>query len=146
MEVKIRKFQLSDMKELLEIEKFSFPKSPYSETTFLGWYEMAKDTFLVAEIEKKIVGYIIGFTGSEVGIIVSIAVDPNFRRKGIGTKLWEELLELFKSNHVKVARLEVRKSNLIAQKFYEKLGFKKIGIIRGYYENGEDAIVMVCKL
>jgi ribosomal-protein-alanine N-acetyltransferase len=146
VEVKIRKFQLSDMKELLEIEKFSFPKSPYSEATFLSWYEIAKDTFLVAEVEKKIVGYIIGFCGSEVGIVVSIAVHPNFRRKGIGTKLWKELLKLFKNNNVKIAQLEVRKSNSIAQNFYKKIGFKKIGVIKNYYENGEDAIVMVCKL
>jgi ribosomal-protein-alanine N-acetyltransferase len=146
VEVKIRKFQLSDMKELLEIEKFSFPKSPYSEDTFLRWYEIAKDTFLVAEVEKKIVGYIIGFCKNEVGIVVSIAVHPNFRRKGIGTKLWGELLKLFKNNNVKIARLEVRKSNSIAQNFYKKIGFKKIGTIKNYYENGEDAIVMVYEL
>jgi ribosomal-protein-alanine N-acetyltransferase len=146
MKVEIANFKLRDLEELLEIEKFSFPKSPYDKKTFLMWYNVAKEGFFVARIDKKIVGYIIGYKNGKTGVLVSIATHPEFRGKGIGTKLWERLVQFFNESGVKKVKLQVRKSNFVAQKFYENLGFKKAGIKKGYYENGEDAISMELSL
>ncbi|MHC1567948.1 MAG: ribosomal protein S18-alanine N-acetyltransferase [Candidatus Syntropharchaeia archaeon] len=131
----IRKFRKSDLRRILEIEKEAFPKSPYDIFTFSYFYRIYPDFFLVHE-EREITGYII--FNPEDGHIASIAVHPDYRRRGIGTKLVEEV---FKRTGRK-AYIEVRESNKGAQEFYKKIGFRKKGIISKYY-GSEDAIVMV---
>jgi len=133
----IRKFKGEDLEEILRIEKTSFPKTPYDELTFIYYVGMYPDNFLVymEESSDKILGYIIFRPG---GHIVSIAVDLPYRRRGIGTKLMQEVLKVSYGN----AMVEVRVSNKIAQMFYKKLGFIGSGSIPGFYEN-EDAIVMI---
>ena len=132
----LRKFKLSDLERILEIEQQSFPKSPWSRLQFLYCYKKSPDGFLVYELGKKIVGYVV----FNQGHIQSLAVDPSFRRRKIGTKLVQAVSERWKGD----LRVEVRKSNLVAQKFYKKLGFEKVGEIPNYYED-EDALILVRK-
>jgi len=133
----IRKFKSKDLEEILRIEKKAFPKTPYDEPIFVYYTQIYPDNFLVyvEESSDKIFGYIIFRPG---GHIVSIAVDPMYRRKGIGTKLMDDVLKVSNGN----AKVEVRESNKIAQMFYKKLGFFQSGSIIGFYDN-EDAIVMI---
>jgi ribosomal-protein-alanine N-acetyltransferase len=95
------------------------------------------NTFLayLEEFSNKIRGYII-FRPD--GYIISAAVDHQIRRKGIGTQLIRKVLKLSNGK----ARVEVRKSNKVAQMFYKKLGFKKIKVIQNFYGD-EDANVMI---
>jgi ribosomal-protein-alanine N-acetyltransferase len=133
----IRKFNRADLEEIMDIEKNAFPKLPYSRFTFLYYVGMNPDNFWVY-VEKsvnKVVGYIIFYPD---GHIVSIAVGPMYRRKGIGTKLVEEVLKESNGD----AMVEVRESNSVAQQFYKKLGFVLQAIIPHYYGN-EDALVMI---
>lgn len=77
------------------------------------------------------------------GHIVSIAVIPEARRKGIGTALMLHVMKTLKEDYnVDEYYLEVRVSNIAAIRLYEKLGFKRIKVIKGYYLNGEDAYLM----
>jgi len=133
----IRKFKSKDLKEILRLEKKAFPKTPYDKPIFIYYTQIYPDNFLVyvEESSDKIFGYII-FRPD--GHIVSIAVDPVYRKKGIGTKLVEEVLQTSTGN----AKVEVRESNKIAQMFYKKLGFFQLGCIIGFYDD-EDAIVML---
>ena len=71
-------------------------------------------------------------------LIISIAVHPLHRRKGYGKMLMEHVLKFMKGK----VMLHVKKSNLGAIDFYKKLGFEEIGEIKGYYRDGEDAILM----
>lgn len=75
--------------------------------------------------------------------IIYIAVREEFRRQGIGGKMLEYFIENFKPESI---FLEVRDSNINAQKMYEKYNFKYIGIRKGYYEGGEDALLMEWKI
>jgi ribosomal-protein-alanine N-acetyltransferase len=133
----IRKFKSKDLKKILEIEEKAFPKSPYDHRIFTHFAEIFPDTFLVfvKEDSEEIIGYIIF---SSTGHIASIAVDPMYRQKRIGSKLVKEALRV--SNGY--AQVEVRETNTVAQRFYHKLGFFQSGRINHYYEE-EDAIVMV---
>ncbi len=131
--VKIRKCRMEDLDEIYEIERLSF-SYPYPPFIF---YSYLNKLFFVVEENGKIVGYIIG--DRERNLIVSIAVHPDYRRKGYGRKLMEYLL---KHMHGEVI-LQVRKSNKGAIEFYKKLGFKVKKEIRNYYMDGEDAILMV---
>jgi ribosomal-protein-alanine N-acetyltransferase len=126
---------------ILGIEKEAFPKSPYSRFIFLYYAHIYPDNFLVYVYTdpetglKKIVGYIIFYPQ---GHIISIAVDPAYRRRGIGTELVEEVLKRTKGR----ARVEVRESNEVAKRFYTRLGFAVQAVIPEYYGD-EDARVMV---
>ena len=77
------------------------------------------------------------------GHITNIAVDPTYRRQGIGQGLLDELTKLAVERGAIAMTLEVRVSNAEAQSLYTKLGFVPRGIRKGYYQdNKEDALIM----
>lgn len=137
----IRPFSFSNLDSILQIENQSFPKSPYDWTTFLNLHYLYPETFLVyvntshGQKKEEILGYII-FT--QDGHIISIAVHPQDRRKGIGAQLLQRVM---KTPHLKKVWAEVRRSNQGAQAFYSKLGFQITGLIPNYYGN-EDALIV----
>ena len=126
----------------MEIEYRCFP-DPYPPSLLNHLYESHPYGFLVAELDGKVVGYVIGAMrwGSN-GHVIAIAVDPPYRRRGIGTQLLEKIMERLRSKGARVVRLEVRKGNLPAQGFYSSFGFKPREEVPFYYEDGETAILM----
>ncbi len=130
----IRRFKWTDMDAIMEIEQEAFPKSPYSGFTLSYYASAYRNNFLVYLVDGRVVAYIIFYPD---GHIISIAVKPEYRRRGIGTELVNEVLKRTGGR----AMVEVRMSNEGAKKFYRRLGFSLLGIIRGYYGN-EDALVM----
>lgn len=140
IKIKVRKFGMEDMPEVLEIEKRSF-KDPYDMSTFLYFWGVEPEGFFVAEADGKVVGYVIA--SSHDGEIVSISVLPEFRRRGIGRRLMEEAMEYLEEKGVRRIELIVGVGNVEAIRFYEGLGFKKVSIIPRYYSDGEDGIKMV---
>ncbi|MCS3916687.1 ribosomal-protein-alanine N-acetyltransferase [Caldanaerobacter subterraneus subsp. tengcongensis MB4] len=143
MEVIIRPMTEDDIDEVMEIEKLSFT-TPWSREAFVG--EVTKNScarYIVAEVDKKVVGYAGFWVVLDEGHITNIAVHPEYRGKGIGSRLMEGLIDLAKKNGITSMTLEVRESNLVAQNLYKKFGFKVLGRREGYYQdNNEDAIVM----
>jgi ribosomal-protein-alanine N-acetyltransferase len=133
----IRKYRPEDLPSIMEIEAEAFPKTAYDETIFITWSQGLPETFLIHmdEPSRRIVGYIMFWPD---GHIASVAVAPDFRRKGIGTRLVERSVQMCNG----IAKIEVRKSNEVAIEFYKNLGFVQIGIVPDYYPE-EDAIVMV---
>jgi ribosomal-protein-alanine N-acetyltransferase len=121
-----------DVPAVVEIERLSF-KYPKPEAVF----REDEHKYLVARDDDKVVGYIgIEKILDEVHII-NMAVDPQYRGKGIGNRLMQHVL-----NDEEVFFLEVRISNESAKKVYEKYGFKVISVRKQYYADGEDALVM----
>ena len=137
----IRPFSLADLEFILQIENHSFPKSPYDWATFLNLHTLYPETFLVyvdashGQKGEKILGYIVF---SPDGHIISIAVQPQHRRKGIGKQLLQRAMA---TSALKKIWAEVRRSNPGAQAFYSKLGFQMIGVVPNYYGN-EDALIV----
>ena len=138
--MKIRRWEKRDNAVIEEIERVSF-SDPWSmdmlDSCFLsdGFYG------LVAEDDDKIAGYVGAVYLFETADIVNVCVAPDFRRKGVAETLLIRLIDYLKENGVENVYLEVRKSNLPAVALYEKLGFKKFGERKKYYEDSEDAIV-----
>ena len=131
----IRKVRPEDFDELLEIEAEAFPKSQYDLGQFWRLHQTYPKTFLV-EVSDLIEGYIV-FTLD--GHLISMAVRSERRRIGIGTRLVQEATARCAGEPL---RLEVRVSNVGAQEFYFALGFNLIGRAKGYYHDGEDALLM----
>ncbi|MCL6444495.1 MAG: ribosomal protein S18-alanine N-acetyltransferase, partial [Alicyclobacillus sp.] len=77
------------------------------------------------------------------GHVTNIAVDPDFRGRHLGETLLKALMATCRSQGMRRMTLEVRVTNGVAQRLYEKLGFKGVGIRKGYYtDNHEDALIM----
>jgi ribosomal-protein-alanine N-acetyltransferase len=137
----IRHFSFPDLDRILQIEGQSFPKSPYDWATFINLHWLYPETFWVYvdakhdPEENQIRGYIIF---SQDGHVISIAVHPHHRRRGIGKELLEKAMKTLRS---KKLWAEVRKSNQGAQAFYLNMGFQIVGIIPTYYGN-EDALIV----
>jgi [ribosomal protein S18]-alanine N-acetyltransferase len=98
---------------------------------------------VAAKSDSYIAGYVgIWFQGNE-GHITEIAVREKLRGNGIGELLLIGSLRAAIEHGSSVVTLEARVSNFIAQRLYEKYGFKSAGIRKGYYsDNREDAVIM----
>jgi len=137
----IRHFALPDLEGILRIEHLSFPKSPYDWKTFIQLHWLHSETFWVyvtpgtQREANQILAYLVF---SQDGHIISIAVDPQHRRRGIGKELIERALQHL---HLKKVWAEVRRSNGGAQAFYLKLGFQIVDEVPNYYGN-EDALIV----
>ena len=131
-----------DLQSIYLIEQIAF-RNPYSYELLNILATFHSEAFFIAEINGRIVGYIVSvIRRSYIGHILSIAIDPTYRRLGIASKLIEETETYFKRRNILVLRLEVRTNNLVARKFYLKLGFRDGYIIPNYYLDGESAVVM----
>jgi len=138
----IRPAREEDINEIFSIEVQSF-KDPYPKSLLRMLLQMARETFLIAESDDKIIGYVILLIRRKyLGHILSLAVSPPYRRKGVATALLASIEAKARKLGVKILRLEVRVSNKIAINLYLKLGFKKAYQIPRYYRDNEDALVM----
>lgn len=141
-EVKISLMTLDDLEEVYAIEAKSYPQ-PWTLNIFRG--ELSKPDnriYLVARLAGKIVGYGGMMITDSEGHITNLAVDLPYRRKGIGTLLTLRLIEMAVLKGLHWLTLEVRESNQKAQKLYERFGFRKVGMRKNYYSDGENAVIM----
>lgn len=142
LEVFLRKFEETDLPTVLNIEKLSFAINPWPASRFQRHAQRHPEGFIVAEINEKVVGYVIGRVVDEKGKISSIAVDPKYRREGIGYQLAAYILNYFKEKKVKQVQVEVRTTNQGSIKFFKSFHFQIAKTLKKYYRDGEDAYLM----
>jgi ribosomal-protein-alanine N-acetyltransferase len=131
-----------DLQEVMEIGYKCFP-DPYPLGLLEQLYKSDPWGFLGVRINGKLVGYLIcTMRWGGVGHVLSIAVDPEYRRRGVGRTLILRALERLRKEGATSVRLEARKSNLGARAFYSVLGFKEERELPHYYEDGETAVLM----
>ena len=133
---------LADLDEVMAIERASFAY-PWSSRFFHQEFEVECARSILAEMNGTIVGYVLYWLLPETVDIHNLAVSGEYRRRGVGrTLLQKVVVEALGQSSARVT-LEVRKSNLAAQKLYESAGFVATGIRKGYYsDDGEDALTM----
>ena len=101
---------------------------------------------IVIEENNQMVGYLVGQMIFEMSDLYYVAVHPNYRSKGYGNLLVEQLINEACQNDGDTMSLEVRISNQAAIRLYEKCGFISVGIRQRYYADGEDALLMTRNL
>lgn len=139
-----RPMGLSDLREVMAIERASFT-TPWSHFAFIHEiFQNQTAVYIVAVLEGRVVGYSgMWLTGGEAHI-TNLAVDPDLRRRGLGTMVLVEMMDRARRLGATRITLEVRESNEPAQALYRKMGFEPCGLKPGYYsDTSEDAIVMV---
>jgi len=136
----------ADLDEVMAIERASFPY-PWSARFFLQELQVQCARSILAEISGQIIAYVLFWILPGTIDIHNIAVHTGFRRRGIARLLLEQVISEARSRGLHRVTLEVRQSNLPAQRLYESLGFVRTGIRSGYYsDNGEDALAMTLEL
>jgi ribosomal-protein-alanine N-acetyltransferase len=143
LEVHLVPMRRRHLRAVLRIESQVYPR-PWSLPLFMSELNLRTSrAYYVARVDGNVVGYAgLMLTGDD-GHVTTIAVDPEWHRHKIGTRL---LLNLAREGRHRSARhltLEVRMSNTGAQALYQRFGFRPAGIRKNYYlETNEDAMVM----
>lgn len=138
----IRKMTADHIKYAAEIEKECFVH-PWSEQSLQGEMTKENSVFLMAFEDENPVGYVGLSVVLDEGYMGNLAVLCDYRRRGIGKALMDELLEECIKLDLAFATLEVRESNIPAVKLYKGLGFEEIGRRRNYYKEPlEDALLL----
>jgi ribosomal-protein-alanine N-acetyltransferase len=152
----LRRFTPADLDAVININRVCLPEN-YASHFFLDTFNSLPESFIVAESQGNIVGYIMcriehGFSDlrklrfAKKGHIISVAVMPDFRRRSIGSALVQDALSALSTLHVDECYLEVRTSNAFAISLYKKLRFDIARTIPRYYYDGSDAYVMAKEL
>lgn len=138
-----RKATLEDIPFLAEIENKYF-HSPWTKEQFEQEMKENEFSHIYVLIDKNIIiGYIDYWIIFDQAQINKICIENEYRRQGLAKYLILQAFIEMKKNEVFSITLEVRVSNISAQKLYESLGFKKILIKNNYYSDGEDAFFMM---
>ena len=133
-----------DLPILVSMDREYFPYTAWPIEQFRAEISGKTRNFLIAEEAGSIIGYAGAFlpnAGGE-GDIMTVAVDPNYRRKGIATHFISELEKWAKSRGAESMMLEVDVENESAINLYSKLGYEKLNIRKNYYGYGKDAQIM----
>lgn len=143
MKLLIRKMTLEDVPGVIDLDHKSF-SLPWPERSFR--FELTANPASrcwVAELDGKLVGMIVVWLIIDEAHVATLATHPDFRRRGIGTKLLSHALRHMIEEGARSSFLEVRESNFSAQEMYRKFGYEASGRRPHYYkDNGEDAILM----
>jgi ribosomal-protein-alanine N-acetyltransferase len=131
------------LRAVLQIEQQVYPQ-PWSLGVFLSELTArATRVYLVARVGDRIVGYLGMFLSQEDAHITTIAVDPEWRRHQVGTRLMAAAARAAVARGCRNLTLEVRVSNNAAQNLYRQFGFAPAGVRPKYYpDNFEDALIM----
>lgn len=147
MKIKFELMNESHIDDMLNIEKKCFPDEPWTRKMFESELENMISAFLVGVDES---GAALCFGGmwliADIAEITNIAVDPDFRRLGLGQKTLSLLCDICRERGVSQINLEVRDGNDAAIGLYKKFGFEPVGRREKYYDNKFDAILMTKKL
>ena len=127
---------------IAELEKCCF-SDPWSVNSITSELNNPLSLWVVAVDGEKLVGYVGSQSVLGWADMMNLAVAPEFRRKGIGEELVNQLIDHLQNNDVSCLTLEVRSSNEPAITLYEKMGFCEVGRRPNYYHNPkEDALIL----
>jgi ribosomal-protein-alanine N-acetyltransferase len=144
--IAIRPMQPRDLARVVQIELDSYAM-PWTEGTFRGLLRRRDADLLVAEANGRLVGYAASWSVLDQCELGNVAVEEDWRNRGIGAQLVRAVVERAIERGVREVFLEVRPSNPAAQHLYQNLGFKLVGRRKNYYlEPPEDALVMRLEL
>lgn len=135
--MKIRKLLKKDLEKVLETSQASFTE-PWPKSEF----EKYSNGAFVAEDGDRIAGFAVGKISDNKAVLKLIAVNPDFRGKGVGKGLMECILKYFAEKGVKKIMARSRLHNEAGCAFLKSFGFEIIKTVENYYFNGEDAYLM----
>lgn len=143
LRIRLGAMRPSDLDAVQRIERASFssPWPPYAYRQEIDTNRLAH--YIVARSGDAVVGFAGMWMMVDQAHVTTFAVDPAWRRLGVGARMVAGLLGMAVTLGARTATLEVRLSNLPARRLYERFGFRPVGVRPHYYsDDGEDALIM----
>ena len=138
----LRGFSVDDLPSVYDLACSTLSER-YDPNLFMTISASWPEGFTVVESPWGIRAFLLGVMTSSVHArVLMLAVAPDMRRKGVGTMLMAHFIGESAKKGARVLTLEVRKGNDAAMEFYRKIGFQSVDVIKGYYNDGEDAYQM----
>jgi len=143
----LREYTPADFNALYELDRICYPRGiAYSKRT-LRWFLAQRDAIcLIAEIGGKIAGFILAEQQGRAAHIITIDVAPDERRRGIGTTMMLEVERRLAALSVRDIYLETATNNAAGAAFWQRHGFRTVGLMPGYYLGRQDAYAMAKRL
>ena len=138
----VRRCRTADLDDVLEIERTSFGADAWPRALFIELLEESPQLFLLAVAGGHIGGYIAAVVRNGTGELVSIAVHPDYRCRGMAGALLRRVLSLLRSQGVEQCWLMVRPGNRVAIQFHKSAGFRLIRRVKDYYGARRDGLRM----
>ncbi|HEX5902346.1 MAG TPA: ribosomal protein S18-alanine N-acetyltransferase [Actinomycetota bacterium] len=141
--LEVSRMRRRHLRGVMAIERQVYPR-PWSPNLFLSeMSESRSRCYLVARIDREVVGYGGLICYGEEAHVTNVAVDPQRQREMIGTRLLLDLIVAAVEMGAEAVSLEVRVTNWGAQRLYARFGFRPVGIRKNYYQEiSEDALIM----
>jgi ribosomal-protein-alanine N-acetyltransferase len=142
-DIEISRMRRRHLRGIMAIERQVYPR-PWSPSLFVSEMTTGRNrAYLVALDGRSVIGYAGLISYGDEAHVTTIAVDPEYQRLKIGTRLLYELVQESLDLGARAVSLEVRVTNWGAQRLYGRFGFRPVGVRRNYYqETNEDALVM----
>jgi [ribosomal protein S18]-alanine N-acetyltransferase len=140
--MKIRKAELKDLGDIVQIEELCFPEETAFPPRMFAYLIRYSVALVACEPEEKVVGFVMGYTSGNGGAVYTLDVHPLCRRRGVGSKLILALEEKLSGIGVRLIRLEAALENPGSLELYRKAGYKEREKVRNYYGRGKHAVRM----
>jgi [ribosomal protein S18]-alanine N-acetyltransferase len=143
LEVHVSPMRRRHLRSVLRIEGQVYP-TPWTHGLFVSELALRSSrVYVVARVGREVIGYAGLMMALTDGHVTTIAVDPDWQREAVGTRLLLALAREAIARGATAMTLEVRLSHHGAQRLYQRFGFKAVGVRKGYYaDTGEDALIM----
>ncbi|NQY81407.1 MAG: ribosomal protein S18-alanine N-acetyltransferase [Candidatus Caenarcaniphilales bacterium] len=143
-EYEIRKMTEADIDQVVVIEAAAYGEVHWTRDNFLAEIKNSVGNYRVLVKNKtEVLGYIGGWVVIDEMHVTTVATAEEYLRKGVAETLLTHAIFHAMQNRVKCLTLEVRISNIKAQKLYEKYNFKHQGIRKRYYEDNHEAALIL---
>ena len=141
-DIQLREMNAADLPIVVAIERASY-SVPWSEATFRGLLRRRDADLVVAVANDAVVAYACFWCVVDQGELGNVAVAKGWRGRGLGARLLTEIIQRAAQRGVREVFLEVRPSNAVARRLYDRFGFMPVGRRRNYYQEPvEDALVL----
>jgi ribosomal-protein-alanine N-acetyltransferase len=140
--IQIVPFRLRHLARVLRIERASFGAEAWPRKYFLELYRDCRDFFVVAKVGGRVAGYAVACAEKRNAEIASLAVHPDYRRRGVAGVLMRHTLRELGAAGVGRVELMVRTGNTAGAQLYRSLGFRRVRMVPRYYEDGGDGFLM----
>jgi ribosomal-protein-alanine N-acetyltransferase len=127
----LRNLKDTDIPDLVALE-IATQESPWSEDIFNKCIILGSQGW-VLEVDQRVIGFVLFLSRVGEGHILNICVHPDYQHQGYGRLLMDKVMAIADDEKLIVVYLEVRVSNRNAIQLYEKMGFKQLGVRKGYY-------------
>jgi len=141
----LRGVTVADLPELLRVDRDAFPEEPYTQVVLRQLVDIHGDRILVLDDGESLLAYVLFVNTSDgyASWIMSLAVTPHQRGRGLGRRLMVEALRRLRTEHVHQVRLTVEPTNATAIMLYRSMGFSSDeGVEKDYFGPGEDRLIM----